>query len=85
MSVSTQEERILEKLNLDNLSNWSLRNPAAMRELVLAFHDIFMLDNNELGCMSAIEHEICIDNNEPLREWFRCIPPPLLEEVHASL
>ena len=26
-----------------------------------------------------------IKNNEPFKEWFRCIPPPLLEEVRASL
>ena len=85
MSVSIHQERFLEKLNLDGLSNWSLRNTAAMRELILAFHDIFTLDNNELGCTSAIEHEICINDSEPFKEWFRCIPPPLLEEVHALL
>ena len=56
-----------------------------MRELVLAFHNIFTLDNNELGCTSAIEHEICINDSEPFKEWFRCIPPLLLEEVCASL
>ena len=57
----------------------------AVRELVLAYHDVFTLESNELGCTSAIEHEIRIENDEPLKEWFRRIPPPLLEEVHASL
>ena len=38
-----------------------------------------------MGCTSAIEHEICIENDEPFKEWFWRIPPPLLEEVHASL
>ena len=85
MPVSTCQERLLEKLNLDGLSNWSPRNAAAARELVLAFHDIFALDNNELGCTSVIEHEIHINDSEPFKEWFRHIPPPLLEEVHASL
>ena len=55
------------------------------RDLVLAYHDVFALESNELGCTSAIEHEIRIENDEPFKEWFRCIPPPLLEEVHASL
>ena len=45
-----------------------------------AFHDIFVLDGNELGCTSAIEHEIQINNSEPFKEWFRCIPLPLLDE-----
>ena len=54
-------------------------------DLVLAFHDIFALEGSELGCTSVVEHEICITNSEPFKEWFRHIPPPLLEEVHASL
>ena len=57
----------------------------AVRDLVLAYHDVFMLESNELGCTSAIEHEIRIENNEPFREQFWCIPPALLEEVRASL
>ena len=55
------------------------------RELVLTFHDIFALDDNELGCKSVIEHEIRITDSEPFKEWFRRIPPPLLEEVRTSL
>ena len=51
----------------------------------LHFHDIFALDNNELGCTSVIEHEICINDSEPFKEQLKCIPPLLLEEVHASL
>ena len=51
----------------------------------MAYHNIFALESNELGCTSAIKHEICINNSKPFKEWFRCIPPPLLEEVHASL
>ena len=56
-----------------------------VRELVLAYHDIFTLESNELGCTSAIEDEIHIHNSEPFKERFRCIPPPSLEEVCASL
>ena len=43
------------------------------------------MESNELGCTSAIKHEICIENSEPFKERFHSIPPPLLEEVHASL
>ena len=85
MSVMVRQEKLLEKLNLDGLAHWSLRNAAVARELVLAYHNVFALESNELGCTSAIEHEICINNSEPFKEWLRHIPPPLLEEVHASL
>ena len=85
MSVVVRQEKLLEQLNLDGLYHWSPGNVAAARELVLAYHDVFALESNELGCTSAIEHEIRIENSEPFKEQFQCIPPPLLEEVQASL
>ena len=85
MSVAVRQEKLLEKLNLDRLANWSTENAVAARELVLAYHDVFALESNELGCTSAIEHEIHIENDEPFKEWFWRIPPPLLEEVRTSL
>ena len=85
MSVAARQEKLLEKLSLDGLAHWSPENAVAARELVLAYCDVFALESNELGCTSAIEHEICIENSEPFNEWFQHIPLPLLEEVRASL
>ena len=85
LSVAARQEKLLEKLNLDGLTHWSPENAVAARELVLAYHDMFALENNELGCTSAIEHEIRIENDEPFKEQFQHIPPPLLEEVCTSL
>ena len=85
MLVMARQENLLEKLNLDGLAHWSPRNAMVARELVLAYHDIFALEGNELDCTSTIKHEICIGNSEPFKEQFRCIPPPLLEEVRTSL
>ena len=68
MSVTAPQEIFLKKLNLDGLSNCTPRNVAAAKELVLVFHDIFTLDGNELGCTSAIEHEIHINDSEPFKE-----------------
>ena len=85
MSVVVRQEKLLEKLNLDELAHWSPMNAVVARELVLAYNDVFALESNGLGCTSAIKHEICIENSEPFKERFWCIPPPLLEEVRASL
>ena len=85
LSVAARQEKLLGKLNLDGLAHWSPENAVAVRELVLAYHDVFALESNELGCTSAIEHKICIKNDEPFKEQFRHIPPSLLEEVRASL
>ena len=85
LSVAMRQEKLLEKLNLDGLAHWSPENAVAVRELVLAYHDVSALESNELGCTNAIEHEIHIENDEPFKEQFWYIPPPLLEDVHASL
>ena len=85
MSVAARQEKLLEKLDLDRMAHWSPDNAVAVRELVLGYRDVFALESNELGCTSAIEHEIHIENDEPFKEQFRHIPLPLLEKVHASL
>ena len=85
MMVQERQDKLLEKLNLDGLGQWTPRNAAIARELLLSYHDAFALEPDELGCMSAIEHEIHLSDEEPFKERFRRIPPPLLDEVHASL
>ena len=76
---------MMDKLNLDGLSEWSPRNAATVRELLFSYHDIFVLEPNELGCTSTVKHEIHINDDEPFKEHLRHIPPPLLEEVRTSL
>ena len=85
LSVAERQTKLLEKLNLDGLSNWTPQNAVVAWNLVLAFHDIFALEGSELGCTSTVEHEIRITDSKPFKEWFKHIPPPLLEEVCASL
>ena len=85
LSVAEWQGKLLEKLNLDGLSNWTPQNATVVQELVLTFHDGFALDANELGCTSTVEHEIWIIDSELFKEQFNHIPPLLLEEVRASL
>ena len=85
LSVAEWQAKLLEKLDLSGLKNWAPRNAETAKQLVLSYHDIFALEKNELGCTSAVEHEIRIIDSEPFKERFRRIPPLLLEEVCASL
>ena len=71
MMVQERQDKLLEKLNLDGLSEWTPRNAAIARELLLSYHDAFALEPDELGCTSAIEHEICLSDDEPFKERFR--------------
>ena len=70
MSVVVRQEKLLEKLNLDGLAHWFPGNAVAVRELVLTYYDVFALEGNELGCTSAIKHEIHIKNGKPFKEGY---------------
>ena len=87
MLVEECQHKLLDKLNLDSLSQWSPCNMATVRELLLSYHDVFMLGPNKLGCTSAIEYEICITDDEPFKECFRRIPPQWLKRfvLHSEI
>ena len=87
LSVAARQEKLLEKLNLDGLVHWSPENAVAARELVLAYHDVFALESNELGCTSAIEHEICIENGASImdNEQPLAFDDPRSDSDHSTL
>ena len=85
LSVQEQQEKLMDKLNLDGLSEWSPHNAAIARELLLSHNDTFALESDELGCTSTIKHEICLNDDKPFNECFQHIPMPLLDEVCASI
>ena len=68
MTVQERQDKLLEKLNLDGLSEWTPHNAIIARELLLSNHDAFALEPDELRCTSAIEHEIRLSNEEPFKE-----------------
>ena len=48
-------------------------------------HNIFSLEQNEIGCTDMAEHVIELLNTKPFKERFRCIAPPLVEEVREHI
>ena len=57
----------------------------AAHQLLAEYHDLFLLDPAELGCTHSTEHIIKVTDDTPFKEWFRQIPPPLVEEVRNHL
>ena len=45
----------------------------------------FLLEPAELGCTHSTKHTIKVTDDTPFKEWFRQIPPPLVEEVQSHL
>ena len=53
--------------------------------MLMEHHNIFSLEPNEIGCTDVAEHIIKLLDTEPFKERFRCIAPPLVEEVWEHL
>ena len=53
--------------------------------MLLEFHHVFSLDLNEIGCTDATKHIIELMKDEPFKERFRRIAPPLVDEVHQYI
>ena len=43
-------------------------------QLLAKYHDIFSLDQVELGCTHSTEHAIKVTDDTPFKEHFRQIP-----------
>ena len=85
MSVSKWWKKLIQKLDLSGLHAWPSELAKAAKELLMENHNIFALEENELGCTSTIEHAINLTDLDPYKERFCKIPPPMLDEVWNTL
>ena len=53
--------------------------------MLMEHHNIFSLELNKIGCTDTAEHVIELLDTEPFKERFRCIAPPLVEEVQEHI
>ena len=60
-------------------------NSTSACALPTEYHDIFSLEPGELGCMSLAKHKIKVVDDEPFKERFWRILPPMVEEVRAHV
>ena len=89
--LSTKErQRLLMQLlkqegGLDELAQWTPELARKFEQMLMEYHDIFSLHKNKIGCMDAAKHIIELLDEEPFKEKFRWIAPPLLDEVQEHL
>ena len=85
LTIEERQKLLLELLRkesrLDKLKQWSLELALRFERMMMEHHNIFSLELNEIGCTDTAEHVIELLDTEPFKEWFRCIAPPLVEEV----
>ena len=88
LSIEERQKLLMELLRqdgLDQLADWTPELAQKFERLLMEYHDIFSLDKNEIGCTDAAEHLIELLDEEPFKEKFRQIAPPLLDEVWEHL
>ena len=68
LSVEECQEKLLASLDLSGLNKWPEEKAKCAHELLREYHDIFSLDDNELGCASQVKHSIKVTDDEPFKE-----------------
>ena len=89
LSTQQRQELLLAALEkdsgLDRLKDWPPELARQARALLLEFHHVFSLEPNEIGCTDATKHIIELMKDEPFKERFCRIAPPLVDEVHQHI
>ena len=70
LSVEERKDKLMTTLDLSGLNQWPKEKARWASELLMEYHDIFSLDDNELGCASQVKHSIKVTDNEPFKERF---------------
>ena len=66
MSIECRKEMLLQQLDLSGLEGWSSINCLSAHALLTVYHNIFLLEPGELGCMGIAKHEIRVADDEPM-------------------
>ena len=85
LTVRQRHGKLFSELDLSSLDSWTLELADAAHQLLAKYHNVFSLDPAELGCTHSTEHIIKVTDDTPFKEWFRQIPPPLVEKVRNHL
>ena len=84
LSTQQRQELLLAGLErdggLDRLKDWLPELAKRAKALLLEFHHVFSLEPNEIGCTNATKHVIELMKDEPFKERFCRIAPPLVDE-----
>ena len=76
---------MLEKLVLSGLDSWMEENKEKALNLLVEYHNIFALEDREMGCTEAAEYKIKVTDAKPFKERPQNIPTGLLDEVKEHL
>ena len=85
LTIEERRKILFEKLELSGLESWMEGNKEKALNLLAKYHDIFALEDGEMGCTEAAKHKIEVTDPKLFKERPRNIPSGLLEEVKEHL
>ena len=85
LTVQERRKVLFDKLELLGLESQTEENKDKALNLLAEYHDIFTLEDGEMGCTKATEHRIEVTDPRPFKERLRNIPSGLLDEVKEHL
>ena len=89
LTIEERQKLLLELLRkegrLDKLKQWPPELALKFERMLMEHHNIFSLEQNEIGCTDTAEHVIELLDTEPFKERFQHIAPLLVEEVREHI
>ena len=85
LTVEERRKILFKRLELSGLESWTEENKERAVNLLAKYHDIFALEDGEMGCTQAAKHKIEVTDEKPFKGRPRNIPSGLLDEVKDQL
>ena len=71
LTIRQRHGKLFDELDLSGLDSWAPKMVDKACQLLAKYHDVFSLDQAELGCTHSTEHAIKGTEDTPFKEHFR--------------
>ena len=75
LSIEEHRKVLFDRLELSGLESWTEDNKNKALNLLAEYHDIFALEDGEMGCTEAAKHKIEVTDLRPFKERRGIFPP----------
>ena len=84
MTIEESQEKLLGELDLSGLDLWTPNNREKAKDLSAEFHDVFTLEEGEMGQTKATQHHIELTDEKPCWASFSVNPCHLACAMHLQ-
>ena len=84
LMIRQRHGKLFNELDLSGLDLWAPKMVDKTCQLLAKYHDVFSLNQAELGCTHSTKHAIKVTDDTPFKKRFRRIPPLMVVRNHLS-